>query len=125
MHFLGGSIPSELANCGRLEDMILSGNHFTGTLPSEFGKLQELKMLLVDANSDLSGTVPSEYVGMEKLVRLAIFGTGVEGPIPSQLCDSGLATEIVTEEGASTDCTCCVRSDEKVIPVAAAPEPAW
>jgi hypothetical protein len=87
--------------------MFLSANIFTGTLPSEFGRLQELKIFLVDTNSDLSGTVPSEYAGMEKLEQLAIYSTGIEGPLQSQLCDGGFPTEIVTDEGTSADCVCC------------------
>jgi hypothetical protein len=113
--FLVSSIPSELANCGGLEYLFFSESAFKGTLPSEFGRLQDLKMLLVDTNSDLSGTIPSEYARMEKLERLGIYSTGVEGPIPSQLCDNGFPTEIVVEDVASTGCSCCIKPNQNSV----------
>ncbi|KAG2308901.1 hypothetical protein Bca52824_028649 [Brassica carinata] len=51
------SVPSELGNLNRLEDLILSSNGFTGQIPSSFSNLSQLFFLDLSHN-DLTGGFP-------------------------------------------------------------------
>lgn len=48
---------------------ILSKNHFSGTIPKEFGELTMLEVLDLRGN-DFSGTIPAEIGDMQSLRRL-------------------------------------------------------
>lgn len=62
---LDGEIPFDLGRCSELEDLYLSSNNLTESLPSQFGNLTSLQYLYI-SNNFLSGMTLS-------LFRLSIF----------------------------------------------------
>jgi hypothetical protein len=103
---LSGPLPSELANCTRLEVLSLSNNYITGTLPAELGDLLELMVLSVADNNMLTGTVPVDYAKLEQLTIFAIHDTQIMEPIPIEICSNRTKSVSVTE-GTFLDCDCC------------------
>ena len=66
-----GTIPSELGKLTNLKVLNLSDNELSGTIPPELGKLTNLEELYLWDNG-LSGTIPSE---LGKLTNLKVSGT--------------------------------------------------
>jgi hypothetical protein len=58
---LSGSIPSEFENLVAIRMLSFYSNQLNGTLPSFFGNLMNISILLLANNSQLSGTVPSSF----------------------------------------------------------------
>ena len=66
---LTGSIPPEFGRLHDLRTMILARNELTGGIPPEFGQLKKLRRLQLD-NNDLTGVVPPELARLPVLGRL-------------------------------------------------------
>ena len=49
----------------------LSSNHFTGSIPTEYGLLGNLRRLVLDFNLEITGTVPTELMECDKLSLLS------------------------------------------------------
>ena len=88
---LAGSIPPELGDFPRLEELTLSGNYLTGSIPSELGQLANLTTLDVAGNK-LSGPIPPELGNLAELGSLVLGarttlpeGNHLSGPIPAEL----------------------------------------
>ncbi|KAF5475308.1 hypothetical protein F2P56_007122, partial [Juglans regia] len=62
----------------------LEANQFSGTVPSEHGKLVNLEILVLSSNN-LSGNLPKELGGLKNLTDLEMVASGLEGPIPSTI----------------------------------------
>mmetsp|Transcript_24834 Transcript_24834/g.44869 ORF Transcript_24834/g.44869 Transcript_24834/m.44869 type:complete len:205 (+) Transcript_24834:646-1260(+) len=58
---LTGSIPSELGRLWNLRTLYLGRNHLTGTIPTELGMIRKLSSLSLQWN-DLSGTIPEKHL---------------------------------------------------------------
>ncbi|KAK9056074.1 hypothetical protein SSX86_027161 [Deinandra increscens subsp. villosa] len=81
-----GSIPPEIAQLRRLEEVYIGGNNLTGILPlSYFNNMSKLEMLYLDRNN-FTGTL-SPYIldGMESLKTLYISHNSLHGNIPKEL----------------------------------------
>ena len=88
---LRGTIPPELANLTRLEELNLARNRLRGDIPPELGNLSQLELLYLH-NNQLDGTIPTELAGLSQLEQLALSWNRLNGTIPLQLGDlNGLA----------------------------------
>ncbi|GLU21839.1 hypothetical protein SLE2022_379520 [Rubroshorea leprosula] len=82
---LSGPIPANLADAmPNLEYLVLSENHFNGSIPSSINKLEHLTLLLLE-NNELSGKIPSMN-RLNKLQTLDLSNNNLFGNIPSSLC---------------------------------------
>jgi hypothetical protein len=69
-----GNIPEELYSMTSLINLVLTGNcRFTGTLSTRIGQLLDLNELYL-TNNYLSGTIPSELGGLNQLKDAALAG---------------------------------------------------
>ena len=71
---------------GRVTRLVLGDNGLEGRIPSEIGKLAELRTLGLWAN-DLTGALPPELGALSALERLLLSANNLTGPIPRQLGD--------------------------------------
>jgi len=103
-----GPLPM-IQNVARL---LLFVNSFTGSIPTEYGLLENLTHLELNNNFDISGTVPTELMECDKLTVLALLQTGISGNVT--FCDSFVGSiEILVNDvsicGEECEC-CCVTS---------------
>nr|XP_034898831.1 probable LRR receptor-like serine/threonine-protein kinase At1g53420 [Populus alba] len=76
-----GVVPSELGKLVNLKTLILSGNKLVGSLPEALAQIKDLKDFRVSDNN-LNGTVP-EFIGnWTQLQKLDLYATGLQEPIP-------------------------------------------
>uniref|UniRef100_A0A251S3P2 Putative leucine-rich repeat domain, L domain-like protein n=1 Tax=Helianthus annuus TaxID=4232 RepID=A0A251S3P2_HELAN len=72
-----GTVPSDLGRLINLHTLILSSNRLTGTLPASLAELSNLKDLIIDNN--LSGSIPNFIENWRQLNKLTnwdgAFGT--------------------------------------------------
>lgn len=82
---LGGTFPSilgyTLSNLNRLE---MGFNNFKGTIMTEFGLMTRLHWLALNDN-DLEGTIPTYLGELVNMTRLSLQNTLLNGTIPSEL----------------------------------------
>ena len=82
---LVGFVPSQLGMLhATLEHLDLSRNAISGTLPSELGRLTQLRILALQLQG-LSGSIPSEVGRLTALHHLSLYGNGLSGSLPSEL----------------------------------------
>ena len=81
---LDGSIPPELGDLEKLEQIQLTGNRLTGTIPSTLAALGDLEILYLQGN-DLTGPIPPELGGLSSLRYLGLNNNQLSGPIPVEL----------------------------------------
>ncbi len=81
---LSGTIPAELGNLAFLSSLYLYTNQLSGEIPSEMGDLSNLRYLELNHNQ-LSGQIPSELGSLSKLERLSLHSNRLTGQIPSDL----------------------------------------
>ncbi len=81
---LSGSIPPELGNLAKLEELRLKNNQLSGNIPPELDNLTNLKVLSLFSNQ-LNGSIPSELGKLAKLEELGLSGNQLRGNIPPEL----------------------------------------
>ena len=80
-----GSIPSEVGRMEALEKLDLSDNAWSGTLPSELGDLKHLQSLRINrARGGLGGPLPS-FSGASKIDELELAFNRFTGSVPHDL----------------------------------------
>lgn len=83
-NMLTGSIPSELENMTKLWKLDLSTNQLTGTIPIELTSMTNLWQLDLSWNQ-LTGTIPIELKSLIKLWKLDLSYNQLTGTIPTEL----------------------------------------
>ncbi|GAA0138561.1 hypothetical protein LIER_34952 [Lithospermum erythrorhizon] len=81
---LSGSIPNSIGKYSGMKILFLDGNHFTGAIPSEIGELENIIKLDMSRNN-LSGTIPQEVSDCSSLTFLDLSKNQLEGPIPPEI----------------------------------------
>ena len=87
---LSGSLPTQFGRLDAAESMYLYDNSITGTIPTEFGNLKEGAILHLQRNS-ITGTLPTE-IGDLGLSTFAFYENSVNGSLPTQLGNMGMLT---------------------------------
>ena len=82
---LTGSIPPELGNLTQLTFLGLANNQLSGSIPPELGNLNKLTVLVLYRNQLLSGPIPPQLGNLSDLESLRISGNRLSGPIPPEL----------------------------------------
>ncbi|MBR1927195.1 MAG: Ig-like domain-containing protein [Bacteroidales bacterium] len=97
-NLLKGTIPEEITELTNLRlfsidnlevsngSITTSANEFTGALPDNLDKLQNLQYFLV-ANNNLEGSVPGSFARMPNLIGLKLYGNKFSGEIPEEMVD--------------------------------------
>lgn len=83
-HDLEGSLPSELGNLDGLKVLILSDNQLTGSIPPELGNMTNLRELWLKDNM-LTGSIPAELRNLGELELIRLRGNLLTGCVPAQL----------------------------------------
>ncbi|CAN4094119.1 unnamed protein product [Withania somnifera] len=87
---IGGSIPSILPVT--LQNIFLSANAFTGSIPTSLSYLSQLSAMSLNGNR-LTGEIPDSFHGLTALVNLDLSINNLSGPLPPSLGDlSSLTT---------------------------------
>uniref|UniRef100_A0A0A0LTC7 Protein kinase domain-containing protein n=1 Tax=Cucumis sativus TaxID=3659 RepID=A0A0A0LTC7_CUCSA len=81
---LSGSVPETLANLSRLTQLLLYGNHLSGTIPPSLGKCNNLDFLDLSSNQ-ISGAIPSEIAVRSMKFYLNLSRNHLHGPLPLEL----------------------------------------
>ncbi|KAM3229546.1 hypothetical protein ACQJBY_060406 [Aegilops geniculata] len=86
---LYGSLPPELGNCTKLQQLYLQGNYISGYIPSEFGDLVELETLDLSSNT-LKGSIPHSLDNLTKLASFFIGNRDLCGRQINSVCKDAL-----------------------------------
>ena len=81
---LSGTIPAEIGNLTFLSSLYLYVNQLSGSIPPELGNLSNLIYLELNHNR-LNGQIPSELGNLPRLERLWLQSNQLSGVIPSEL----------------------------------------
>lgn len=79
---IGGNIPSSLPVT--LQNLFLSANKFTGSVPTSLSSLSELSAMSLD-NNHLTGEIPDSFQGLTVLVNLDLSANNLSGELPPSL----------------------------------------
>ncbi|ONH93181.1 hypothetical protein PRUPE_8G217700 [Prunus persica] len=83
-NYFTGPIPSELGFCTNLTYLDLSSNSLEGPIPSPIGQLRKLQYLDLSYNS-LNSSIPSELGFCTNLTHLALASNFLQGKIPPSI----------------------------------------
>ena len=87
-NYLHGSIPPELSDLDKLEELTLSDNRLNGTIPGELGGLLTVRSPLQTldlSHNRLSGAIPAELGRLKYLTSLNLSHNRLEERIPQDL----------------------------------------
>ncbi|KAK6154884.1 hypothetical protein DH2020_009132 [Rehmannia glutinosa] len=79
-----GLIPSDIGKLINLKSLILSSNQLTGQLPTSFSELTNLNDFRINDNN-LSGRIPDFIQNWKQLVRLVLRNCNISGAIPAYI----------------------------------------
>ncbi|QCE10163.1 serine/threonine-protein kinase PBS1 [Vigna unguiculata] len=82
-NYISGSIPREWGS-SNLQKISLLGNRLTGPIPKELGNLTNLTRLILDFNQ-LSGNLPLELGNLVLIQELRLSSNNFTGPLPANL----------------------------------------
>ncbi|KAK0596322.1 hypothetical protein LWI29_014635 [Acer saccharum] len=77
-----GQLSHILSNLTGLRYLVLSNNHFYGTIPPELSKLRNLHFLQLDGNN-LRGRIPESFAQFSNLTLLFLFENYLTGTLPA------------------------------------------
>lgn len=79
---IGGTIPEDLPPT--LQNLFLSANQLTGSIPSSLSKLKNLAAMSVNSNL-LNGDLPDAFDSLSRLVNFDISSNNMTGVLPSSM----------------------------------------
>ncbi|XP_019052373.1 PREDICTED: probably inactive leucine-rich repeat receptor-like protein kinase At2g25790 isoform X1 [Nelumbo nucifera] len=91
-----GNLPISFGS-KKLENLDLSENSISGTIPRSYGGLSELTQLKLSQNQ-ISGFIPEELSSCTKLVTLDLSENHLSGPIPASLAEMPVLGELDLSE---------------------------
>lgn len=77
---LTSTLPLNLPNT--LEEVWFENNKFTGSVPDDLDRLEDLRFIDI-SNNQITGTIPSYFTKMSRLYSIAIAGNKLTGSIPN------------------------------------------
>ncbi|XP_030931736.1 probable leucine-rich repeat receptor-like serine/threonine-protein kinase At3g14840 isoform X1 [Quercus lobata] len=89
LNYLSGTIPQQWGSFTRLLNISLLGNRLTGSIPIELGNISTLKSLVLEFNM-LSGSLPRELGNLINIERLHFTSNYFTGEVPETF--AGLMT---------------------------------
>jgi Leucine-rich repeat (LRR) protein len=81
---LNGTIPPQIGNLTKLENIYFRGNNLSGAIPPQIGNLANLIILDLDDNK-LTGTIPPEIGNLTNLETLWLYFNQLSGVIPPEI----------------------------------------
>ncbi|KAK8553501.1 hypothetical protein V6N13_062303 [Hibiscus sabdariffa] len=94
MNDLTGSIPEEFGKLQQLESLNLAYNQLTGELPTSISQLPSLRDFRIFQNK-LSGVLPSEFGLHSELEGFEVSENQFSGPLPENLCAGGVLQGVI------------------------------
>ncbi|XP_062094662.1 probable LRR receptor-like serine/threonine-protein kinase RFK1 [Humulus lupulus] len=82
-NLFSGTVPSELGKLVNLTYLNLNANNLTGEFPLSLTNLSKLSVLRISSNN-FTGSMP-EFSGWKQLQYLEMEASGCKGPIPSSI----------------------------------------
>lgn len=82
---LGGEVPGALQDCHSLQNLDLSGNGLSGTIPSQICRWLPYLVTLDLSSNDLTGPIPPDLGNCSYLNKLILSDNKLTGNIPSQI----------------------------------------
>ncbi|XP_019183339.1 PREDICTED: probable inactive receptor kinase At1g27190 [Ipomoea nil] len=86
---LGGEVPGALQDCHSLQNLDLSGNGLSGTIPSQICRWLPYLVTLDLSSNDLTGPIPPDLGNCTYLNKLILNDNKLTGNIPSQIASLG------------------------------------
>ncbi|GKU97042.1 hypothetical protein SLEP1_g10225 [Rubroshorea leprosula] len=86
---LSGQVPNSLEYCGSLQNLDLSTNNLSGTIPTGICSWLPYVVSLDLSNNDLSGEIPPDLANCAYLNKLILSNNSLSGTIPYQLSSLG------------------------------------
>jgi hypothetical protein len=112
---LGGTLPNNLPSVSTLESFSITSCDFRGTIPSSFGNWGfTMKQMWMYDNS-LTGSIPTELGLLNTMRLLQLEGNSFVGSMPDEICQNTNFPRPLEILGADCDdpgfscdcCTCC------------------
>ncbi|KAG7579923.1 Serine-threonine/tyrosine-protein kinase catalytic domain [Arabidopsis thaliana x Arabidopsis arenosa] len=91
---IGGSIPSTLPDS--LQNLFLSGNKFTGTIPESLSSLKSLSVMSLN-NNLLSGKIPDVFQDLGLMINLDLSSNNLSGPLPPSMQNLSTLTSLLLQ----------------------------
>ncbi|CAE5959355.1 unnamed protein product [Arabidopsis arenosa] len=101
MNHFSGTIPPQFGNLSKVIYFDLSINHLTGEIPLELGNLRNLKTLSL-SNNKLTGSIPSSLGNLKNLTVLYLYLNYLTGDIPPELGNIESMTELAVSDNKLT-----------------------
>lgn len=86
---LAGPVPSDLQSCRSLQNLDLSGNSLTGSIPSEICTWLPYLVSLDLSNNEFTGEIPASLGNCSFLNSVVLSGNKLSGSIPAQFSNLG------------------------------------
>jgi hypothetical protein len=83
---LGGSLPPNLPSVRTLESLSISSCDFEGTIPSSFGDWGATMKQMWMYDNSLTGTIPTQLGQLNTLKLLQVEGNAFLGSMPAEIC---------------------------------------
>ena len=79
-----GTIPTELGKLSAIQIIAVDNSKLTGSIPTQFGQLTYLKSIIID-NNELSGVLPTELGELNNLQEIRLSYNQLTGRLPTEL----------------------------------------